>query len=190
MLLTRARDSGAARRLKLGQPNRKALMNINEERRELKKQEFLLRLEVSKNLACLKENSGTVESMSISRQNMEYAACKLAGVRTELLNLPAECLPINYPHADPLTRVVRSMKPSPSAPLTMEDHNIWCRVTWDGHLRMLHEHSTHLDRRDAGLMWWAQRHRECEEVIADDLLHSYRVHIRGPVQWLELFEIT
>jgi hypothetical protein len=48
------------------------------------------------------------------------------------------------------------MKPLPAAPLTIEDHNIWCRVTWDGHLRMLHEHSTHLDRRDAGLMYQAQ----------------------------------
>jgi hypothetical protein len=47
------------------------------------------------------------------------------------------------------------MKPLPPVPLTKEDHDIWCRVTWDGHLKGWHEFAEDCDRRDAKLMHWA-----------------------------------
>ena len=53
------------------------------------------------------------------------------------------------------------MKPLPSAPLTIEDHDIWCRV-WDGPLHArrpaFREIAETGDRRDAELMFERQVH--------------------------------
>jgi hypothetical protein len=52
------------------------------------------------------------------------------------------------------------MKPSPSAPLTKEDEDIWCFVAlerpWVSNF-VLEDCSAQQDRRDAELMSWAQR---------------------------------
>jgi hypothetical protein len=45
-----------------------------------------------------------------------------------------------------------TVKPLPPILLTKEDHDIWCRVTWDGHLHGWHEFAQDSDRRDAELM--------------------------------------
>jgi hypothetical protein len=89
-----------------------------------------------------------------------------------------------------------AVKPLPKAPLTEEDRMIiesrWHYLSGRERIHPLWYVQYESDRHDYELMRWAQRHREYQEVIpvADDPLDPYRVHIRGPVQWLELFDIT
>lgn len=79
------------------------------------------------------------------------------------------------------------MKPLPSVPLTSEDSWIWGFASYPRDIcdscfaRTLYGESMEQDRRDAELMWWAQRHPEHFEVIpvSADPLDPYRIHIRA-----------
>jgi hypothetical protein len=82
------------------------------------------------------------------------------------------------------------MKPFPPILLTKEDHDIWCRVTWDGHLHGWHELAQDSDRRDAELMLRAQtpQFREFPWLWGSDKM--WNIDVRGPVQWYNLFDET
>jgi hypothetical protein len=62
------------------------------------------------------------------------------------------------------------VKPLPAEPLTTEDFGIWVRsvvrfAKFQGELIDVGAFSRRADRRDAELMWWAQRHPEHYDVI-------------------------
>jgi len=76
------------------------------------------------------------------------------------------------------------MKPLPPILLTKEDHDIWCRVTWDGHLHGWHELAQDSDRRDAELMLRAQEVAQ----FGPAAIELYGIACRGwnsPPYWIE-----
>lgn len=68
---------------------------------------------------------------------------------------------------------------------TLEDHDIWCRVTWDGHLRSLREVAITGDRRDAALMLFAQQLPDQDMIRLGYFDQDVRVRMSPWMRWVD-----